>query len=141
MKRNLTTIAAAIMMVFSLSSFANDSMKPSSELTSVSIVSEYLNASVMGNQKNIKNMLAEDFAYVNTANKKKSSKEDYVKFLEETNNSKYNCDYSYEILDQAGKSALAKATFKFDDFTRVDVLTLTETAEGWKISELITNYQ
>ena len=141
MKRNLLTITTVMMMVLSLSSFANEKTNPSLSGPSASIVADYLNASVLGHQNDIKEMLADNFEYFNTANKQKSSKEEYVKFLNETNNSKYDCVYTYEVLDQTGKSAVAKATFKFDNFTRVDILSLQETAEGWKISEVITNYK
>lgn len=141
MKRNLTTIATAIMMVFSMSSFAISPVKPSSALPSLNIVADYLGATVLGKQINIKNMLAHDFQYISTVNKKKYGKDEYVKFLEKTSNYKYNCEYAYEILDETGKSAIAKATYTFDSFTRVDILTLSETAEGWEISEVITNYK
>ena len=53
---------------------------------------------------------------------KKYGKDEYVKFLEKTSNYKYNCEYAYEILDETGKSAIAKATYTFDSSTGLLVI-------------------
>ena len=140
MKRNLTTIATVVMMVLSLSSFATANPSLVKDHATRNIVSNYLHASVFGKQKIVKEMLADDFEYINTADNSKANKKDYSKFLKDTDNLIYICATTYEILDETGKSAIAKATFKFENFTRVDILNLTETKDGWKISKVITNY-
>ena len=140
MKRNLTTIATVVMMVLSLSSFAKEKANPTKYFSSKAILENYIDASVLGNQKFTKEILANNFEFINATDNAKSSKKEYSKFLGETSNLKYNCDIKHEILDQTGKSAVAKATMKFDNFTRVDIINLVLTTDGWKINRVISNF-
>ena len=140
MKRNLTLIATVMMMVLSLSSFATEKISPAKDLASNTLISNYLDASVLGKQKLVKNMLAENFEFINTSDNSKSTKKEYSKFLDKTNNLTYDCTTSYEVLDQSGNAAVAKVTMKFENFTRVDLINMSNTAEGWKINQVISNF-
>ncbi len=53
---------------------------------------------------------------------------------------KYDCKSSYEILSQDGKVCVAKATMAFDNFSRVDYITLNQGKDGWKVSKVETTY-
>lgn len=140
MKRNLTTIATVVMIVLSLSSFANEKASPMKDYASRNIVSNYIDASLLGKQSFVKEMLTDDFEFVNAAINSKATKKEYGKFLENTNNLTYSCTSSYEILDQSGDTAVAKVTMIFENFTRVDIVNMTNTAEGWKINRVISNF-
>lgn len=141
MKRNLTMIATVMMMVLSLSSFAKETVNPLKNYTSKSIVLSYVEASTHGNNMFNKHLFTNDFEYVNAVNNTKSSKKDYLKFLDATKELKFDCETSYEVLDQTGNTAVAKTTMKFENFTRVDILSLTQSKDGWKINKVVTSYK
>ncbi|WP_201288587.1 hypothetical protein [Sphingobacterium composti Ten et al. 2007 non Yoo et al. 2007] len=129
MKRNLTTIATVVMMVLSLSSFANGKVNPTTHYTSTAILSNYIDSSVLGKQKFVKEMLADNFEFVNASSNSKSTKNQYSQFLKNTDNLTYNCATSYEILDQSGDVAVAKVTMKFENFTRVDIINMSTSTD------------
>lgn len=140
MKNTLSTFATAFLMLLSLSSFAKSSINPLKEKDSKVIITSYVESITLGSDVYNKYLFCDDFEYSNTANKDKFNKKQYLKFLKETKGSKFNCQTTYQILDETGKSCVAKATMKFDHFTRVDHITLNKTSDGWKVSTVVTTY-
>ncbi|QBQ42878.1 hypothetical protein E2P86_17735 [Sphingobacterium psychroaquaticum] len=140
MKRTVTTLAAAFIMIASFSSFAAEKANPLKNLDSKNIVLSYVAAATSGNTTLNKHLFADDFAYSNTANGDNFSKKQYSAFLKATKGLKYDCKTSYEILDEAGQTCIAKTTMKFDNFTRVDYITLSKSQDGWQVSKVLTTY-
>lgn len=140
MKKTLSTIATALLMIVSFSSFATTSVNPLKNMDSKAILMTYIEATTLGSNMYNKFLLADDFEYVNTANKGTSNKKEYLKFLKSNKGLKFNAETDYQILDETGDTCIAKATSKFENFTRVDHITLNRTAEGWKVSKVVTTY-
>ena len=140
MKGAILTITAAVLMTLSFSSFANNSIHPLRKIDAKDILLTYAEATSVGNNELSKFLFTNDFEYVNMANGKTSNKATYLKFLNENKNISYNCKTEYEILDSTGTTAVAKTTYKFEHFTRVDHITLTQTKDGWKVNKVITSY-
>src|SRR5690606_12133363 len=80
------------------------------------------------------------FEYRNVNNNDRAGKKEYIKFLKANKNRQYDCKSNYEILSQDGKVCIAKATMVFDNFTRVDYITLNQGKDGWKVSKVETTY-
>lgn len=140
MKKTLTTITTAFLMILSLSSFASSAINPLKEMNSRAILMNYVEATTVGSDMYNKYLLADDFEYINTANKNSYSKNAYLKFLKANKGLKFNAETSYEILDETGKTCIAKTTSTFENFTRVDHITLNKTEDGWKVSKVVTTY-
>lgn len=140
MKRTLTTIATALLMITSFSAFAINKNNPLKKFDSASIVTIYLESAALGNPTLNKFIFADNFEYQNTANNDSFNKKQYLKFLKESEGAKFNCETTYEILDQSGKTCIAKASMKFKQFTRVDYITLNQSEDGWKVSKVVTTY-
>ncbi|MGN0001850.1 MAG: hypothetical protein ACI35V_00315 [Sphingobacterium composti] len=140
MKTKLSTIATAFLMIISLSSFALPKVNPLKNMDTKAIVLTYIEATTLGSDMYNKYLLTEDFEYSNTANKDSYNKKAYLKFLKATKGLKFNAETTYEILDETGKTCIAKATSSFGNFTRVDHITLNKTVEGWKVSKVVTTY-
>src|SRR5690606_23149748 len=136
----LKTIAAAFIMVTSLSSFASEKANPLKDMKSDMILNTYLEAVTVGSLDLNKFLFAEDFQYRNLSNNDRASKKEYIKFLKANKAARYDCQSSYEILSQDGKVCVAKATMAFDNFTRVDYITLNQGKDGWKVSKVETTY-
>ncbi|WP_437921534.1 nuclear transport factor 2 family protein [Sphingobacterium sp. LRF_L2] len=140
MKKTLTTIAAAFIMITSFSAFAAETANPLKNLESAKIVTTYLEATTLGSVDMNKFLFSDDFEYRNTANGDSFNKREYTNFLKAHKGIKFDCETAYEILDQSGQACVAKATMKFANFTRVDYITLSQSSEGWKVSKVVTSY-
>ena len=140
MKTTLKTIAAALIMVTSLSSFASEKANPLKNAESDMVIGTYLEAVTVGSIDLNKFLFADDFQYSNLNNNDRAGKKEYIKFLKANKGAQYDCESSYEILSQGGKVCVAKTTMAFDNFTRVDYITLNQGKDGWKVSKVETTY-
>ena len=140
MKKTLSSIATALFMMISLSSFAASPNNPLKNMDSKAIVMTYVEATLLGSDLYNKYLLTDDFEYINTANNDSFNKKAYLKFLKVNKGLKFEAKTSYEILDETGKTCIAKAKSVFDNFTRVDYITLNKTDDGWKVSKVVTTY-
>lgn len=140
MKKTLTTISAALLMIISLSSFAMDKVNPLKNLDSKALVMTYLQTTSLGSTAYHKYLFTDDFEYVNTANEDSYSKKEYLKFLKENKGLKFDAQTQYEILDETGKACIAKAVSYYESFQRIDYITLNKTDDGWKVSKVVTTY-
>lgn len=138
MKTTITTIATAFIMMLSLSSFAN--ANPLKDLNTTKIIATYLEVTALGAPDLHKYLFADDFQYTNATDKKTYGKREYTAFLKANKGLKYDCETSYEILDECGKACVAKVSMKFKNFTRVDYVTLSQGADNWKVSKVVTTY-
>lgn len=141
MKKTLTTVITALIVITSFSAFAAGNVNPVKKFNSSSIVGIYLESAAMGNPNLNKYIFADDFQYCNSANKDSFGKKAYMRFLKQSAGAKFDCKTDYEILDQSGQTCLAKATMTFPDFVRVDYITLTNRQDVWKISKIVTTYR
>ncbi|TJZ53349.1 nuclear transport factor 2 family protein [Sphingobacterium olei] len=140
MKNIISTIATALILISSFSSFAAERANPLKNMNSKGIIAVYLDAAALGNTEFNQHLFAKDFEYYNSANEGKHSKKAYTKFLKQNKGLQYNCKTTYQILDESGNSCVAKATMEFVDFTRVDHITLCQTKDGWQVSKVVTTY-
>ncbi|WP_140938891.1 nuclear transport factor 2 family protein [Sphingobacterium lumbrici] len=136
----ITTIATALILFASSMAFAAEKVNPLKNMNTGAIIAVYLDATALGNVEFNERLFATDFEYHNTASDSKHGKKAYTKFLKENKGLQYNCKTTYKILDESGKSCIAKATMEFENFTRVDHITLSNTKNGWQVSKVVTTY-
>src|SRR5690606_23119293 len=99
------------------------------------------NATALGNTEFNEQLFAKDFEYyVAGLTVSKFNKKQYTKFLKQNTGLQYDCKTTYEILDESGSSCIAKATMQFENFTRVDYITLCRKKDSWQVSKVVTTY-
>ncbi|MGJ1499264.1 nuclear transport factor 2 family protein [Sphingobacterium spiritivorum] len=141
MKTIIKTIATALLLITSFSSFANENPDPLKNMNSMAIVRTFLEASALGQATLNEELLAKDFQYYNASSPDLTyNKKQYSEFLKSTKGLKYNCKTSYQILDESGSHCVAKVTMKFENFTRVDYITLNRSTESWKVSKVVSTF-
>ena len=140
MKKTLATIATALIMISSMSSFAANKTNPIRSEASAAVLTSYLKATTLGGTSANTYLFAEDFEYSNAANGDRFTKKEYSNFLEAHKGIQFDCETTYEILDESGDTAIAKVSMKFDNFTRIDYVTLSQSKDGWKVSKVVTGY-
>ena len=141
MKKTFYTIATLFIVLTSMSSFAANRSKPLAVNNSKTVLNTYMAASVLGDGQLNKNLLTADFTFTSAANGTTHTKKAYRKFLKGTKGLKYNCTTRYEMLSETEDTAVAKTTMQFEGFTRVDMITLQASEDGWKIAKIVSDYQ
>lgn len=140
MNKIIATIATLFTLAFGFNASAAEKANPLKNLDATKIALTYVEAISLGNTEFNKHLFTSDFEYRNAINDQVSSRSEYLAFLKANKGLKYNCETSYEILDQAGTTSVAKSTMKFEKFTRVDYITMVQTVDGWKVSKVVTTY-
>jgi len=141
MKTFITTIMTALLLVTSLHTFAKEKTNPLKDMNSTSIIKTYMEATALGNIAFNEHLFAKDFQYHTAANPEtKFNKKQYSAFLKATKGLQYDCKTSYDILDESKDCSVAKATMQFQNFTRVDYITLCRSQDGWQVSKVVTTY-
>lgn len=140
MKRTVYSIAAALIMLTSFSAFAAEKSSPTSLTNSKTLVHNYMAATTEGQSNFSKADLSDNFSYVNANNADQYGKKAYSRFIKKNKGLNYDCVSSYEILSETAEVCNAKVSMKFANFTRVDFITLEQSATGWKVAKVITTY-
>lgn len=141
MYKLIAIITAAIFsLLFGSNAWAKETANPLKDVNTKQIALTYVEAITSGNIEFNKHLFTPDFEYQNSTNSEVFNRSEYLNFLKVNKGIKYNCETSYEILDQAGKTSVAKAILKFENFTRVDYITMAQSTDGWKISKVVTTY-
>jgi len=135
-----TLVTIVLTSIFGPNAQAEGTINPIKDYNSHKITNAYLEAIVTGNIDLNKYFFTSNFEYQNSANSSTSNRKQYTDFLKKNKGLTFDCKTSFTILDETGNTSLAKATFVFSTFTRVDYITLVQTNEGWKISKIISTY-
>lgn len=141
MKRNLKVIALGVITLLSTVLSAHAEVKPYKELSNKEVIEKHSNIAAYENIEYNKLLFTNDFEYSNLANNSKFDKKTYVKYMTSLKGIKYDATQTIEIIDQTDNSTIGKVTQSFENFTRVDYMTLIQSKDGWKISKIITTYK
>lgn|SRR5690606_6122646 len=150
MKNLAKSIIAAAMIVVSASSFTSAAVigspveaNPLKYVKATTMVDVYLDAVTKGQDVDLAKYLFED-GFTQTFHGKRTKathqKKEIVKYIESNKGYNYNCTTSYSVLEDQDIYTVVKATLNFENFTRVDMLTMQKTEDGWKISKIDVTY-
>lgn len=141
MYKLIAIIVTTVSTVLSgLNAKASEKVNPLKDYNANKIALTYVEALTSGNINFNQHLFTTDFTYESSINNQVSSKRQYLDFLKANKGLIYDCQKTYEILDQVGKTSIAKATLKFENFTRVDYITMMQSADGWKVNKVVTTY-
>jgi len=149
MKTFITIIATAIVLI-SNSTFATTSRDAAEGKTARSKVAainntldQYTAALAKGQVGGIEKLFTDQFQqrYNTGKNANNFNKAQVVGFLKEHKNIQQECQTSYSIVDENKGAAIAKVEMKYETGTRVDYVTVTRDRDGYKISQVITNWE
>lgn len=139
--KTLQTLTVAFLITLSMSAFAAG--EPNNKRFIMSYAVEtYIDAMTNGDIKELPALLDADVKFSSTLSDKvvTFSKSAIVRSLKDIENVKQNCVSSYKILEQNQVQALIKVSMKYKDFTKVNYVTMENTTDGWKITNVSTSY-
>lgn len=137
--KTLRTLLAATLMVLSLASFANEEPK-TQKLSMDYALKTYIDAVASGKVKGFADVLDNDVKFTTTRGEKtvNYSRSEMLNAIKSSENISQNCAVDHSFIEQGATQAIAKVTMKYDTFSRVNYVTLSQTNKGWKITNVST---
>jgi hypothetical protein len=139
--KTLQTLTAALIMFLSFNSFAADDLK-SERLKMNYTIQTYIDATSYGKVKDIANILDYDVKYTITRGMeiKNFGKTDILTQLSHTKDVEQNCVTDYTVLEQTANQSIVRVSMKYEGFTKVDLVSMSNTSKGWKITNISSSY-
>ncbi|RKE52749.1 nuclear transport factor 2 family protein [Sphingobacterium detergens] len=148
MKTLVKTFAAAALIA--VSTFAMAAEGPGSKAAKATInlstadlaLDHYVAVTTEGESAGVEQLFATDFNQkIQATNAQTYSREAVVKSLKKQKGERLNCTVTTDIIEESADYMVAKVTLKFENFSKVDVVTLVCEGNNWKVSKSINSYK
>ncbi|WP_312793403.1 nuclear transport factor 2 family protein [Sphingobacterium sp.] len=142
-----TFTAAALIAV---STFAMAAEGPGSKSAKANVnlstadfaLDHYVAVTTEGESAGVEKLFAEDFNQkIQSSNAQNHSRNAVVKLLKKQKGEKLNCTVNTDIIEESADYMVAKVTLKFENFTKIDLVTLERVGNDWKVSKSINSYK
>jgi hypothetical protein len=139
--KTLKTITAAFLIAFSLSSFAEDgTAKEKLEMNYA--LKTYIEAVTDGKIGGLPEVLDKNVKFTSTRGENIMShgRTEMLGILKTTENVKQNCVTQFNVVESTPSASVVKVTMKYDGFSKVSYLSLSNTTKGWKITSVSSSF-
>lgn len=139
--KTLKIASVVALMVLSINVFASEGSRKE-KFNMNYAVQKYIDALSYGKINGISQVLDADVKFTLTGGKRtlNYNKPQILAYLQSIQNIHQNCVTGYSIIDLNSSQAVVKVTMKYDSFSRVNFLSMANTAEGWKITNVSTSF-
>lgn len=122
-------------------SFAKD--KKANNSVSHLVVDNYIKAATLGQTDQLGYIFADDFKQTLSINSKveNQSKTNVIQFLKSNKGLISNCETSYHFIENNKNCAIAKVIMKYENFTKIEYVTLCKEKQEWKINQITVSYK
>jgi len=137
--KTIKLFSAAILMAFSLNSFANKEPEVN-KLSMDYAVKTYIDAISSGKVKAFAEIVDKDAKFTITRGEKiiNYSRSEMLGSMKHSENVVQNCNTDYMVVEQTPSQAIVKVTMKYEAFSRINYVTIAQTNTGWKITNVST---
>ena len=138
--KTLKTLAIASLLVLSVSAFAKEKNKE--RATMHDALNTYINAVSYGQTNALTDILDNDVKFTLAGGDRVShlNKSGIVTSLKNFNGLQQNCQTEYSIIDLNSTQAVVKVTMKYDTFSKVNLVSLANSSDGWKITNVSSSF-
>ncbi len=139
--KTLKTIAAALLVVLSTSAFASDDTK-SEKLNINYALNAYIDAVAHGKINGLNEVMDKDVKFTSTRGLEiiHHDKNQMLNLLKNHQNIEQNCITEFSIVESTPTQSVVKVTMKYDGFSKINYLSMSNTGKGWKIVSVATSY-
>lgn len=136
--KTLKSLIAALVLFVGFTSAkaatAPDAVLPSQDY----VVYTYVNAMVHGNLTGIGDVLDQNVKFNMVRGKKIISvgKDEIMSYLKDTQNINQECSVSTSVVESNTELTVVKVSMQYADFVRTNYVTIANTADGWKITNV-----
>lgn len=140
--KTLTTITAAVLIILSFGAFANDETSEN-RLKIDNTIKTYIDAMAHGKIEGLSKILDSEAKFTSNQTSRivTHSRSEILSSVKSLKNVEQNCTTDYTILEHDAAQALIKVILKYDGFSKVSLINIANTAEGWKITNVSSSYQ
>lgn len=136
----------AVVALLGISSLTMAESNPKKVIVNLSTaelaIDNYVSAFTEGNSDFADHLFTKDFVQkIDAVQSKENSKSEVIKFLKKQKGELMNCQTSTEMIEETSSYAIAKVIQKFENFTRIDFITLEKTGSDWKIAKAVSTYK
>lgn len=106
------------------------------------VLVKYIQNTTTGQSYDFNELLADDFKQYLDCDKKKLNydKKQFIKYLKSSQNIVFDCKTNYSVIEETEDFVIAKVDMQFATFTKTNYVTLSNTADGWKITNIVVQY-
>lgn len=139
--KTLRSLGTLVLMVFTLSAFASDEAA-TEKLSMNYAVKTYLDAVSLGKLKGLAQVLDPEIKFTSTRGQQiiRHSKSDILSIFRNNENIRQNCFTDYTVMDVNTRQAVVKVIMKYENFSKIEILNMVNTARGWKITDVSTTF-
>ncbi len=139
--KTLKTIAAALLMVLSVSAFANDDSKIEKSKINYALKA-YVDAVAHGKIEGLADVLDKDIKFTTTRGEQiiNYNKVQMLNSLRHLQNVEQNCSTEFSIMESTPTQSVVKVTMKYEGFSKISYLSMANTNQGWKIVSVATSF-
>lgn len=112
-------------------------------LTEDYVINTYVDALTQGNLNGINNILAANAQFNVLQNKKvvTFSKQDMMDYLKSNKGVQQNCTTATTLIENNADNAIVKVDMKYADHVQSNLVTMINTDNGWKISNVYSIFE
>lgn len=139
--KTLKTITAALLIVLSTSAFAKDDTKIE-KLSINYALKAYVDAVAHGKIDGLNDVMDKDVKFTTTRGQQiiNHDKDQVLKSLKHLQNVEQNCSTEFSIVESTPTQSIVKVTMKYDGFSKINYLSMSNTGKGWKIVSVATSF-
>jgi hypothetical protein len=106
------------------------------------VLVKYIENTTTGHSYDFEELLAGDFKQYMDCDKKELNydKKQFIKYLKSSRNFVFDCKTDYSVIEETKDLVIAKVDMQFATFTKTNYVTLSNSANGWKITSIFVQY-
>jgi hypothetical protein len=106
------------------------------------VLVKYIENTTIGQSHNFNELLGDDFKQYIDCDKKllNYNKKQFINYLKLSKDVVFNCETDYSLVEETEDFVIAKVDMKFPTFTKTNYVTISNTEEGWKITNITVKY-
>lgn len=139
--KTLKTITAALLIVLSTSAFAKDDTKIE-KLNINYTLKTYVNAITHGKIDGLAEVMDKDVKFSTTRGQQiiTHNKNQMLESMKSLQNVEQNCITEFSIVEFTPTQSIVKVTMKYEGFSKISYLNISNTDKGWKIVSVATSF-
>ncbi|MES2060368.1 MAG: nuclear transport factor 2 family protein [Bacteroidota bacterium] len=140
--KTLKSVTLALAL-FAICSFAKASDVPTENLTKTHAINVYVDAMTRGRINDLNQVLDQSARFSMQRGKSvmRFSKKEMTDYLKNQKNIEQACTTSTDIVEENADSAIVKVDMNFEHFTRTNYVTIANTGNGWKITNVYSVFK
>lgn len=109
--------------------------------TKADVLNIFMDASAHGKMEKFENVLATDLEYNIQRGERtiKADRKQMIDFYKANQNVEQNCKCTTSTVEDNDRYMVVKLEMKYDTYTRVNLVTIMDTAGGWKVTKVNTS--